>query len=409
VSINTISHPRFSEAALIRIACVLLAASPVLSFVIQHALESRSFFTSAGGVALAATLLLLMALRHSEFRQAEWLAMAFAIAAAMHSLILFGDVKAAMHGSAVGVAALLCVRLVRHDNNSAICMGLFTSMAAAGASLVLLPLFIWTFPDIYTDQQWTYEIPGFMNIRVVGQWAAVGTVISVGGAAIERDRRKIPWLILATLSCSVIFWSGSRGGALAALLGCLAMLAFGRKRIHRPLVSILSVTVAMVTAAALSLLAPYPNNLFGLMTRLLRTAELISDGDDPTSKRLDIWAETLSRALDKFWYGNGLLRLPDVGGTHANSHNIVLDTIFAWGIPAGGALLAALAVSYIVGMSRSAKSNIANHVPAIGVATALLAYALVEPIHFSPAMRLTFAAALAVLLINNRSQGVATK
>ena len=117
-----------------------------------------------------------------------------------------------------------------------------------------------------------------------------------------------------------------------------------------------------------------------------------------TSSRLDLWSDALHFVQQHPWIGNGLLRLQYLGLHHENSHNFIIDILFAYGIPAGVALTAILLATAVIITRRAALLRRRNAITHVFLVWAILAFSLLEPTLFSPPMRLGLILGMGCLL-----------
>jgi len=219
-------------------------------------------------------------------------------------------------------------------------------------SLVLfLPAF-WIKLYLIHDQpgfHWTWSLPGFTNVRHLDYFLG-GVVTLLALWPLIRDGERSTGLqrlghgLLLLLCWTMIFWSGGRGSAIAALGAITVILAFFRPRGWRALG--LSNLAVMLSAAGLSLLLPAPNESYGLIRFLTKITE-VDSLNAFSAGRLKIWAEAFDLWRQNPWFGVGAGQtkalITAASATFAQPHNVILQALMAWGLVGGLPFLGAIA------------------------------------------------------------------
>lgn len=236
-------------------------------------------------------------------------------------------------------------------------------------ALVLVPAFM--------IGQTTFEVPphlsvpGYTNIRAFGHVCA--TVIAAATLlSVHRQTSRLGvWAAMATLAMGwcMLFWSGSRAGALAALLGLALLLAVLARHIAwTRLLGAGGATLAGMLASAL-LPVPGGSGSFDMLARLETTLDamwytpsiveppgtggMTETLDTVSSGRLDLWSWTLGKIAEAPLTGWGYLPMSSMEArphTLYHSHNIVLEYWLSYGLPAGSVALGALLLAWGAGV-----------------------------------------------------------
>lgn len=243
---------------------------------------------------------------------------------------------------------------------------------------------------------WVAEMPGAPNVRNL---AYEGAAVAVAASLYRPAGAASPWTALlrvaAVAAWAFIFWSGARGALLASLaalvIGIAAARPGGRRR-HAA-----EALLLMAAGAGLSLLHTPPNASFGFWRTLGMSASVaVGSTSDVSSGRLAIWAESVQAIVAHPWIGigEGAMKRQFVSafGTYPQPHNVVLQAPLAWGLPAGGAFLAAIALPLVrTGRRLACAGSVGS--PALAAGTAALAlagYALIDGTLYHPRPTILF-------------------
>jgi hypothetical protein len=391
---NKFDLPKF---AIVLSLCAALA--PLAAFALQYLGSSRGFFSSAGGLYTIFLTLLIPGLAavswRSMLRPQMAIVLGLMVAITVHA-ISFGEQSAIVHTIHIAVLMFAAAIVGMRDDSHEVATRIAIGTAIGGGSLVALSVISMVAPDILTPKEWTYSVPGFMNIRVVGQMCTLGALVALPMAVLKRSYF---WLAILFASLTIIFWTGSRGGIVAIFFGILAVLITHRGIINKQrLPFVLLTCLAGFLAAASSLVMPRFTSSFHLLSRLIKTGELAAEGKDPTSNRLTLWSETLEKAVESPFLGNGLLRSIPEGLSHVNAHNFALDILFGYGLVIGGVFLILITHLWYRSLYLGAKRSDDRDVIHIALIGGIFPFALIEPVLFSPIVRATFAFSLVALL-----------
>lgn len=176
-----------------------------------------------------------------------------------------------------------------------------------------------------------FDLPAFGSVRWFGYYAAA----VVGLSAIGLLRGDKFALLTAAAAFAMAFWTGTRGGVAAAILG-LAACAMLLPQFRSWRVCLLVVLVAVA----------------GLAWSFCLNAVVPLDDQGPynmarfgSSGRVELWQSTLEKVLERplLGRGEGQFRYAFATFTVAQPHNIILQLLYVWGI-VGALLCAALAV-----------------------------------------------------------------
>lgn len=185
---------------------------------------------------------------------------------------------------------------------------------------------------------WSWSLPGFSNVRHLDYFlgASLG-LIGFLPTLYKREAKKNTLWFLLTLACWIlVFWSGGRGSALAAMgalgIGFIIIRPDGWQKI-----ALLNLAT-LLFGAAISLLLPQPNGSYGLFRFLSKITET-TDLNGFSAGRVDIWLGTIDVWLDHFWTGVGAGQtkalVKSANGIMAQPHCVFLQALMAWGVVGG--------------------------------------------------------------------------
>jgi len=251
-----------------------------------------------------------------------------------------------------------------------------------GASGVLPALLVFVYIQAPADvpvSLFSWQLPGFGAVRLLGMALEVGIVVSLG-LLLEAQGRKIRvWLWLSMIVLwAAVFWTGGRGAVLS-IFGAAFVLTLARPALLKLIWSVLLASGA--AGAALSLLLWVPEGLsFGLAGMFADSTR--SGLDAISSGRIDRWSGAVSLIAERPWLGHGLGQLanlwpvfaefdlkhpegtpfPTYFQAYRTVHNMVLEILLAWGLLGGGLGLWLLLkgwVKSVIGV-HNARSPLAN-------------------------------------------------
>lgn len=255
------------------------------------------------------------------------------------------------------------------------------------------------------EMNWLGGPVGYLHLRLWGTALAVSCAAAFGlaMAAGRRDARLHLLLFAALLVMgTLLFWSGSRGSA----LGLLAALVFACAAAPgRALPLIPAALAALAAGAALSTALPLPMYAWGLSGALAETTA--ASADAVSGSRLTIWRETLGLVLDRPILGHGhdqfALVVPQEPLVAIHPHNAVLQMLFDFGLPGGGAIVLLLLLLWLraVRLTRSAGGD--WRWGALMALNTLAVIALMDGVLYHTDTSLSVAVAFGVLLCRPRS------
>lgn len=274
-------------------------------------------------------------------------------------------------------------------------------------ALPLAPTFVSLTPDAF-ENYWA-KVYGYSNVRVLGYFSAA-VIMVLSGLLLHRTTAFRFSLLLAigiAVGWAVLFWSGSRGGLAAVVIGGLVALAVMRRPSLRG--AFLGLGAAGVGIASSSLI-PIPDHNFGILSRLARNNEIVSRLSETTqgaaatasqavkavsSNRIDLWQWTIDRIMEAPWVGRGYLPMSWMRVEAFNfyhSHNIVLEYALAFGIPMATLVLGISLWAWIraIGAARRIDTP---------VATALLFFVCAIPVYANLSATLFFPYHLMLFMI----------
>lgn len=214
-------------------------------------------------------------------------------------------------------------------------------------SMIILNAFVNHPPlDSMPDNQinWQFAVPGFISVRLFGAFCGATFCFLLFQMLSDesRDDRKIltPFLWL-TLCAAMTIWSGTRNAVLGIMVTAFALSAAYKIRPSMKTVLLLALSVTSAFAIATALI-PYNDSAFMLIaSQDAGTAESLS------GSRASYWTALWAAYTDVPWFGAGPFAsfwiLPDGAQTHVQPHNIILQFLLSWGLPATLLALAILA------------------------------------------------------------------
>jgi len=247
--------------------------------------------------------------------------------------------------------------------------------------------------------EWGSALPGFINVRHFGSWTgaiAAGLMLALlyGGEGEERRLTGLSYLLAAGMTC----WSGTRAAILAMVVVALVTLVSLRRWPTSTRLAQVTGLSALALGLALPLLPDSPD--FHLY--------VVGDGqsaDMATGGRLVLWHATFDRWLDSplFGWGSGSTFWDvQVGWTHTQPHNAVLQFLISWGVvgAVGGLWLLGRA---IVATHRTGMDD-ARLRPLTGMLYSLLFMSMLEGMLYYPRFIMMIAVGFAVLFAARERQ-----
>lgn len=192
---------------------------------------------------------------------------------------------------------------------------------------------------------WASAIPGFISVRHFGSWT--GAVVAIFAAILMGRRDDAPlsrYDFFFFLSMTMTIWSGTRAAVLALAVSCAIMvLSMWRLPTLRMIgrLSILSGAAALLAF----ILLPYGHPAFLLFEYWDKNIaqNVLANADQISSGRMSLWHGTYMKWLQAPWFGWGsgstFWEVHELGWTHTQPHNFILQFLISWGIVgAAGAL-----------------------------------------------------------------------
>lgn len=249
---------------------------------------------------------------------------------------------------------------------------------------------------------WQFAIPGFISVRLFGAcvapWAALAAWLALTRGDCPEYRH---WTFLAlALSFGIVFWTATRAAIVG--LGVVGLVALWRFRL-RPSVGLLArAAIALVSGAAIAtLLLPYGDPTFMFFVP--------ADGasvDAATGGRFSLWREVWLAYQAVPWFGAGpgatSWILPTDQFPHIQPHNLILQFLITWGLPA------TLAALYLITRAVHAAHRIADQcreaIPYVLIADCLLVMSFFDGIfHFAQPVMIWMAAMAVVFAVGGRA------
>lgn len=186
--------------------------------------------------------------------------------------------------------------------------------------------------------EWLSGLPSATSVRHIANYV---TIFSIAPAALFLCGAKAKnWSQLAMFAAMVVFvaWTGSRAPVLglALALGCAVILQWRRIAATR----IVTLAATFVAAVVGSVALPQPIPSYGM----LRFVSEASAGVDPSSGRVEVWANSWIEILKQPFLGHGsgnfAFNMSDRYDYDLdNPHNFPLQFLYDWGFIGGGAAL----------------------------------------------------------------------
>lgn len=182
---------------------------------------------------------------------------------------------------------------------------------------------------------WQFIIPGFISVRLFGAFCGAifcYLLVQLLLGEEKQDRQYLPYIWL-TVCAAMTIWSGTRNAVLGIVI-VMTLMTFVYKVRPAGLMSVILLVISLVTASWLAItFIPYNDEMF----------KLISNGDS-------ISAESISGTRASYWtalweeyktiplFGAGPFAsfwiLPPGEQIHVQPHNIMLQFLLSWGLPA---------------------------------------------------------------------------
>lgn len=215
------------------------------------------------------------------------------------------------------------------------------SLCAMTALAFLDPPALNTLPK--TEIVWQYAIPGFISVRLFGAFCGAIFCFLLAQLLLDEEaehKRLWPYLGL-TLCAAMTIWSGTRNAVVGVLIATIIIMTIYRLRpTGRQSWQLLFVSLATATLLAISLI-PYNDPNF----MLIAGGDTVS-ADRLSGGRLTYWTAIWNAYQTVPLYGAGPFAsfwiLPAGAATHVQPHNVILQFLLTWGLPATMAAVAML-------------------------------------------------------------------
>ncbi len=187
-----------------------------------------------------------------------------------------------------------------------------------------------------SSQIWTWEIPGFRNIRHLGYYAAA--IVGISALGFSKGQKLA--IVTAAFAFFIAFWTVSRGAIAASLAGYIVTAFYLEVLRKRQVVFRFAACVLFGFIMSTLFTRVYPLDEVGL--------NRIVNGD--YNGRIQLWIHTLISVQDSPWIGWGEAQLRSRLGNNfpfGQPHNIALQILHAWGL-IGMALVIYLSTKMII-------------------------------------------------------------
>lgn len=231
-------------------------------------------------------------------------------------------------------------------------------MLATTPALILPFILISIAPDV--QENFKFDVYGYSNVRAVGYFTSAVIALSFGLLATRRPgpKRAAIGMSCTLVATAVLFWSGSRGGLVALMVGLAIVLAIAPRRSWR---GVAMFVLAGALGAALSTTMFKPTPQYGIIDRVARDIDKVQDAgnkgagaDDMlrrvSSNRIEMWQWAIGKTLDSPWTGYGYLPMPwmdEERFDYHHTHNIVVEYWLGFGFPTGTLLITLGVIAWV--------------------------------------------------------------
>lgn len=221
---------------------------------------------------------------------------------------------------------------------------------------------------------WSYDLPAFSHVRIIGHYAAPVAGLAAGLMAVAQTRAR--WAVafaLATLACALALWTGSRGALIGIAAGLIVGLLFAqpmrRTRAWGGLVASLALTWLVVSSL------PAPASNMGSARIVASTVQ----SQNRTTGRTGMWRNVVKAVAKRpiFGHGEGQMYYVAKSADLFHPHNIILQVLLAWGL-IGLACVGTLAFYFARESIRLVRSGADELVPPFIAMAALAAPSLID-------------------------------
>ncbi len=175
---------------------------------------------------------------------------------------------------------------------------------------------------------------GYENPRAVGWVSTISLSLLAAYLSTQSKERKIHpvFLLLAIITSTTLFWSGSRGGLVAFAVSISILFSCSQTKNYKGIISIL---FCIVVGGAISHLLYLPGQSYGMFARVTQTLGEVNIAAASTG-RTTLWHTIILYIFERPLTGYGYLPHKSLEGlTHGSAHNIILDFWLGFGLVVG--------------------------------------------------------------------------
>lgn len=196
---------------------------------------------------------------------------------------------------------------------------------------------LWISLDDPQDYNWTSDPPLFRNIRHVGYFLCVGTVIASWAIFSYSGWLRLGAWVVYAIGMGLLLWSGGRGGFLGCLLGtAILAVRFSPKEYF---VQWGAHLLALMLALWGSAIFVVNQRAMGWLSVFLHSISAESL-DELSSSRIAIWGFLAGKIVERPWFGwggEGFRAVWPASGLFqtqgfVQAHNGLLQLLIEWGI-----------------------------------------------------------------------------
>lgn len=241
-----------------------------------------------------------------------------------------------------GFFLMALIHLVRKANDFEMRRWLVILSVGAVIYVLLLAFFCFLVPDPYSFP-WVVRVPSATNIRQIGNNVGLLAIAPIAILLTAGRTSQLKYIAALIIIMAFTSWTGSRATLLGLVVGVGGGILFVKHltTARKIVITSLIACVGVLT----SVIFPTPNSYFGI----IRMYKAISEHDDPSTGRWQLWADTWQQILESPWIGHGAGRFRNemniLYGTEVNHpHNFILQYVYDWGILGGGVAVLLLAM-----------------------------------------------------------------
>lgn len=235
---------------------------------------------------------------------------------------------------------------------------------------------------------WQFAIPGFISLRLFGAFCGAIFCFMLAQLLLDEEagqKRFWPYVWL-TLCAAMTIWSGTRNAVVGVLIAAMIMMIFYRLRpLDRRSGAFLFLSIIVATFLAISFI-PFNDPNF-----MLISAGDGASADSMSGGRLTYWLAIWKAYQTVPLFGAGPFAsfwiLPEGAATHVQPHNIILQFLTSWGLPATMAAVAML--SYATWKAHVVALKCRNILPFLSMLDSLLVMSFFDgTLHFAQPLML---------------------